>query len=162
MSFTGFQALTPAYIDDTLQILPANGNVTPALASTVQLNLPKNSTLIGKCFLEVTLSAGTTLLATTAVPAGVAFNPDLPYVAENSGGAENFPAAEYNKSVGDLLLDSNTMIYGNTNLQNLKGVINVCWCQCLKSRERHRGVFPIERTRELGSFSSQNGLSRVV
>ncbi len=113
----GYQALTPFFIDDTKEVLSANGVTTPALGSTVQFNLPKNSTLIGKCYVEITLGAGSaTSDNSTGEPNAITFNPDVAYNAVN-----NFPVAEYNKNVGDLIVDSNTLIYGNTNLQNWGG-----------------------------------------
>lgn len=119
----GYTALTPTFQDDTLEILSANGVTTPALGSTVQFNLPKNSTLIGKCYVEITLSAGSaTSDGATGEPAAITFNPDLAYNA-----ATNFPVAEYNKNVGDVIVDNHTLIYGNTNLQNWDGRYSAAW-----------------------------------
>jgi hypothetical protein len=106
----GNQALAPAQEDDTLILMPANGVTTPALTSNVQINLSKQSTLIGKCWLEVTLTAGTTTPA---------FNPNLVY---NS--STNYPSAELVKNVGDLIVNNHQLVYGNAILQNTPGRFN--------------------------------------
>ena len=137
----GYQALTPFHNDETLEVRPANGNTTPALGNTVQFNLPKNSTLIGKCYLEITLGAGSATSAVVAagsgagVPAGVTFDPDLAYNA-----LTNFPIAEYNKNVGDLLVDNHTLIYGNTNLQNWDGAFSALFRRVCKNDVNIEGI----------------------
>lgn len=128
-TYNGYQALTPAFIDDTVNILSANGVTTPALGSTVQFNLPKNSTLIGKCYLEIRLGAGSaTSNNSTGEPNAITFNPALAYNA-----ATNFPVAEYNKNLGDILVDNNTLIYGNTNLQNWDGVFQALFRRVVRN-----------------------------
>lgn len=125
----GYTALTPFFQDDTLEILSANGVTTPALGSTVQFNLPKNSTLIGKAYVEITLSAGSaTSNAGAGEPNAITFNPDVAYNV-----ATNFPIAEYNKNVGDIIVDNHTLIYGNTNLQNWDGKFSALWRRVVRN-----------------------------
>lgn len=115
----GWMASTPTFRDDYVKLLPANGIVTPPInGSTLSFNLPKNSTLIGRCWIEITLSAGTD----NANPGPASFNPDVAYNA-----ATNFPVAEYNKNVGDTIIDNHRVIYGNTNLQYFQGVFGAVW-----------------------------------
>lgn len=93
--YTGFAAVAPYQKDDTLQILTNNGITTPALASRVQFNLPKHSTLIGKCWAEITLTAGTTNAdASDANRVFAAFDNTLPYSLPTNV-AGNWPRAEY-------------------------------------------------------------------
>lgn len=120
-AYTGSQACTPAQKDDTLQILTNNGIVTPLLGSKIQFNLPKQSTIIGKVWIEFTLSAGETA-ATTAAPFKEAFDVTsawtLPTAAAPGG---NWPRAEYVKNVGDVIVNNHNLVYGNVQLQYIPG-----------------------------------------
>ena len=125
---TGNQALTPAYIDDTVSIPQSNGVQTPLFGSKLQFNLPKTAGLVGKAFIEITLTAGRdNSLQNPAVTDGFAnsFDPNLAY---NSAGAfpagTNMPLCEYVKNVGDLIVDQHQLVYGNANLQQFPGLFH--------------------------------------
>ena len=117
----GNQALTPFFIDDTVFILQSNGVSAPLPLSTVQFNLPKNSTLIGRCHVEVTLSAGRDSQL-------VSFDPNLPYAAPG-----NEPIVEYVKNVGDQVFQQHSLIYGNATLQQFDGVFHYIWRRICKN-----------------------------
>jgi len=135
----GGQALTPTARDDTTYIAPANGVQTPVLTANNKIvySLPKTATLIGKCWHEITLSAGQTNSAPNdnsnpgganqarpgglfvAVPAN-GYAPPLPAdpVAGFAGAAAvGTPQAEYEKNVGDLICSYIILRYGSTPLQ---------------------------------------------
>jgi len=121
----GNQALTPFFIDDTVFILQSNGVAAPLPLSTVQFNLPKNSTLIGRCHVEVTLSAGRD---SGTINANTGFHPELPYNA-----VTNFPIVEYVKNVGDQVFQQHSLIYGNATLQQFDGVFHYIWRRLTKN-----------------------------
>jgi hypothetical protein len=108
----GYSAVTPMYEDDSILQPQANGVFNPAFSSTLRYNLTKNSTLISRCWVEITLAAGAD---TSGQNGGVGFNPNIAI------GVGNQPFAEYNKNAGDLIVDRHVMIYGNTQLQNNDG-----------------------------------------
>lgn len=122
---TGSQALTPFQLDDTTYILQANGVTTPGPQSKLQFNLPKNSTLIGKLHIEITLSAGRD---SSGQNAGVGFNPDIAYNA-----ATNAPFCELVKNVGDMIIDQHQLVYGNANLQQFPGLFHYLFRRLCKN-----------------------------
>jgi hypothetical protein len=109
----GGQALTPTARDDTTYIAPANGVQTPVWAANNQIiySLPKTATLIGKCWHEVTLSAGQTNPNYT--PPSLA----NPVAGTAAVAAVGTPQAEYIKNVGDLICSYIILRYGSTPLQ---------------------------------------------
>lgn len=109
----GGQALTPTARDDTTYIAPANGVQTPAWVANNKIiySLPKTATLIGKCWHEITLSAGQTNVAYTP-PA-----PANPVAGTAAAAAVNTPTAEYVKNIGDLICSYIILRYGTTPLQ---------------------------------------------
>ena len=123
---SGYSAITPTFQDDSLRITPANGVTTPTWRSKVAFNLPKVSTLIGKCWVEIVIGAGADT-TTQAAGAGLGFDVDSPVVyvdpvvppAVDPGA--NQPIVAYVKNVGDLIVDSHQMIYGNVQLQSHEG-----------------------------------------
>lgn len=153
----GFLPLAPSFRDHSLQQAQANGVITPALGSKVSFNLQKNSTIIGKCYLSVTLSAGTTLsTGANGEPAAQAFDPDVAI------GAANVPVAEYNKHVGDILLDRNEFIYGSTNVQTWDGAFQAM----LRRVSKHDNHIEHTNTQTLGGLNPggdpESGSERVL
>ncbi len=118
----GYTAITPTHQDDSLRLVPANGVVTPALRSRVTFNLPKVSTLIGKCWVETVFAAGTDN-TTQLAGVGLGFNNNNPviYGAAGPGVLTNQPILSYVKNAGDLLFDQHQLIYGNVQLQTFPG-----------------------------------------
>lgn len=111
----GFQAVTPTHEDDTVYINPIDNNVTPAwVAGTrVRFALPKTSTLIGKMWHEITLSAGSNAVGGAYTP-GVPYNPLTGAIAVAPVGV---PSAAYVKNFGDLIVEQDTLRYGSNVLQ---------------------------------------------
>jgi hypothetical protein len=109
----GGQALTPTARDDTTYIAPANGVQTPAWVANNQIiySLPKTATLIGKCWHEITLSAGQTN------PAYTPPTPANPVAGTAAVAAVGTPQAEYVKNIGDLICSYIILRYGSTPLQ---------------------------------------------
>ena len=91
----GYNATTPINTDNTVWIYQTNGVVAPTIGATrgtsseLVFALPKNSTLVGECYLENIMLGGT-------AGAGV--------------------TCEYVKNAGDLLARDVTVQYGNTQL----------------------------------------------
>lgn len=121
-SYRGYNALAVQNNDDTVFVGPSNGNYTPALGQKVVFPLQKTSQIIGRCWVETTLSAGTTA-AIAGPPAYAVFNPAAAWVTPGAVAA-NWPVAEYNKNAGDLLVDNHVIIYGTTNLQYIPGLFH--------------------------------------
>jgi hypothetical protein len=116
----GYQALSPTFQDETVVIAPANGVTTPAFQTRVSFNLPKVSTLIGKMWIETTLSAGTD---SSIQNGGAGFNNSAPVNYGPAGPAAGFnqPVVAYCKGLGDLIYDNHQYIYGNVQLQAYPG-----------------------------------------
>jgi len=111
----GFQATTPVHEDDTVYIAPIDNNVAPTWVggAKVRFALPKTSTLIGRCWHEITLSAGTNSQV-------AAYTPGIPYNAYTGAIAVapvGTPAAAYCKNFGDLIVEQDTLRYGSNVLQ---------------------------------------------
>lgn len=122
---TGYSAITPTFQDDSLRITPANGVTTPQWRNKVTYNLPKVSTLIGKCWVEIVIAAGSDS-TTQAAGAGLGFNNAAPIVygavaPPGVDAAGNQPVVAYVKNVGDLIVDQHQMVYGNVQLQSHEG-----------------------------------------
>ena len=111
----GFQAVTPTHEDDTVYILPIDNNITPTwvAGAKVRFALPKTSTLIGRCWLEIALSAGSAAVPAAYTP-GVPFNPITGAIAVAPVGTPN---AAYCKNFGDLIVEQDTLRYGSNVLQ---------------------------------------------
>lgn len=124
----GNQALTPFFIDDTVYILQSNGVTTPPFQGKLQFNLPKNSTLIGKAYVEITLTGGKDNSTQNSAATDGYANSFDPNVAYSSAGTyptnTNMPLAEYVKNVGDLIVDQHQLVYGNANLQQFPGLFH--------------------------------------
>lgn len=111
----GMQALAPSHRNESNFLAPANGVINPPYTSGLKIvySLPKSSTLIGKMWSEITLSAAQTNPAyTPAVPADPLTNPQTAAAA-----AVGTPQAEYVKNVGDLIFEQILLRYGSTVLQ---------------------------------------------
>lgn len=123
VAYTGFMACTPLQKDDTLAVLTNNGIVTPALGSKVQFNQPKQSTLIGKTWIEIKLTQGLTGASADPNRTLNAFNPAAAWALPTVGaGASNWPRAAYVKNVGDLIVGNHNIVYGNVQLQYIPGI----------------------------------------
>jgi len=117
---TGSQALTPTARDETVYIFPANGVVTFGTAAAgwvagtkITYALPKNTTLIGKIWHEVTLSAG--ISNPNYIPAVAAdYNATPQTLATLPVGT---PQAAYCDNFADLLFEQTLLRYGSTVLQ---------------------------------------------
>ena len=124
----GNQALTPFFIDDTVYILQSNGVTTPPFQGKLQFNLPKNSTLIGKAYVEITLTGGkdnSTQNAAATDGYANSFDPNLAYSSAGTYPTNtNMPLCEYVKNVGDLIVDQHQLVYGNANLQQFPGLFH--------------------------------------
>lgn len=109
----GHTATTPVFIDPTVFIFQTNGVINPTISQTrggsseLVFALPKNSTLVGPCFLETVLTQGT-----------LAAPPAL---------------AEYQKNVGDRLCELVTLQYGNTQIQRYNSDFQVFFRRLCKN-----------------------------
>lgn len=125
---TGSQALTPTARDETTYIAPANGvQAYTVWAAGIKIiyPLPKTSTLIGKVWHEITLSAGVTNPAYT--PAVV--QNAIPIAGNATGTAAaspvGTPRAAYCQNVGDLIVEQTILRYGSTVLQQFNSEFEV-------------------------------------
>lgn len=114
----GYTATTPMYEDYTVAILSSNNQTNPQFGNTITFNLPKNSTMIGRAVVELTIGPAQT---------NVAFDPALPI------GVGNQPTAEYVKNLGDLLCENLQLVYGTTNLQSINGKYQPSWRRICKN-----------------------------
>lgn len=119
-SYRGYNALAVQNNDDTVFVGPNNGNYTPALGSKITFSLQKTSQIIGKCWLEIPLSAGSTF---GSLPNYGVFNPAAAWTTPGPL-AGNWPQAEYVKNVGDLIVNNHVIVYGTTNLQYIPGIFH--------------------------------------
>jgi hypothetical protein len=104
----GWQATTPVHVDDTVFLSPIDGAVG-RFGGQMRFSLPKSSTLIGKCYLQLTVQKGITTNPWTDQPAQVQAR------------------AAYHKNVGDLFLGNVTVRYGSNVLQNYDGTFQALW-----------------------------------
>lgn len=148
---TGSQALTPTARDETVYIAPANGVQTYAVWSAgikIVYSLPKTATLIGKCYHEISLSAGVTNPAYT--PAVVQnFYP----IAGNATGtaasaAVGTPQAAYCQNLGDLIVAQTLLRYGSTVLQQIDSDFEVA----KRMLERNNVMIEAVNTEVLGNL----------
>lgn len=119
----GSQALTPVHIDDTATLLPIDNNVTPTFAanSKVRFALPKTATIIGKAWVEITLSAG---VSNPAFTPGRPFNGILQIAAVAAVGT---PQVAYVKNAGDLIIAEKILKYGSNVLQQYSPEFDVIY-----------------------------------
>lgn len=104
----GWQAITPVHYDDTVALAPLDGS-TGRFGGQVRFALPKNSTLIGPCHLEIVINKGMTTNPWTDQP------------------AQPQARAAFMKNAGDLMLDNVALRYGNNILQQYTGEFQTIW-----------------------------------
>lgn len=129
--YKGSQALAPSARNESNFLAPVNGVVNPPYTTGLKIvfSLPKTSTLIGKMWAEISLSAAQTNPAyTPAVPANPLANPQTAAVA-----AVGTPQAEYVKNVGDLIFETILLRYGSTVLQQYDSEAQVFLRQLTKN-----------------------------
>ena len=123
----GSQALTPTYRNESNYLAPVNGVINPPYTTGYKIvyALPKSSTLIGKMWSEITLTAAQTNPAyTPPVPANTLSVPQTAAVP-----AVGTPQAEYVKNVGDLIFEEIILRYGSTVLQQYDSEFQVFYRQ---------------------------------
>lgn len=104
----GWQAITPVHYDDTVALAPLDGR-SGSFGGQVRFALPKNSTLIGPCHLEIVINKGLTTNPWTNQP------------------AQPQARAAFMKNAGDLMLDNVALRYGNNILQQYTGEFQAIW-----------------------------------
>ncbi len=118
----GWQAATPVAIDDTVYITPSSQSQSPAFGSTIVFDLPKNSTLIGKCYIAIRIAPAQFNASASPAPA--------------VAGAQ----AAFSKNVGDLILNNVVFRYGSNVLQSYPGYFQAMWRRLTRNDTHIEGV----------------------